>query len=106
MNTDPSIFLSIIFEDTPEQWGLRGDPYLWEDMKQAYSTVPVTISQEEFVKSFEMTFEKMTGTPLTPGRHVFLPEYAHGGMSGGKISGDFWIEKALPLLLERLKNIV
>lgn len=97
--------LSIIFEEQPEQWGLRGDPYLWEAMKQSFSTVPATISQEDFVQSFETTFAKITGTPLTPGRHVLLPEYAHGGMSGGKIIGDFWIETALPLLLERLKSI-
>lgn len=105
MSTDTSIFLSILFEDEPKQWGLRGDPYLWEAMKQTYSTVPITISQEEFIKSFKSTFEQLTGTPLTPGHNVFLPEYAHGGISNGKTSGDFWINTALPLLLTRLKNI-
>lgn len=24
--------LSLIFERKPRQWGLRGDPYLWDDM--------------------------------------------------------------------------
>lgn len=26
-----------IFEEKPEQWGLRGDPYLWEDMKKEFT---------------------------------------------------------------------
>lgn len=39
------------------------------------------------------------------GAHLFLSQYAHGGMSSGQISGEFWVERALPLLLERLKRL-
>ena len=30
-------FLSEMFNIQPPSWGLRGDPYLWEDMKQAFA---------------------------------------------------------------------
>lgn len=99
-----SVFVSMIFEEKPKQWGLRGDPYLWEEMRKEFATVPITISLEEFVKEFKDVFEKLTGTPLTRGAHIFLSKYAHGGMSSGQICGDFWIDKALPLLVERLKK--
>ncbi|MBQ8198996.1 MAG: hypothetical protein IJZ76_06185 [Lachnospiraceae bacterium] len=99
-----SIFVSAIFEEEPKQWGLRGDPYLWEDLKKEFSTVPITISLEDFVKEFKEVFEKYTGNPLTSDCHIFLSEYANSGMSSGQICGEFWMDKALPLLVERLKG--
>ncbi|MBO5451228.1 MAG: hypothetical protein J6A11_06740 [Lachnospiraceae bacterium] len=99
-----SVFVSSIFEEPPKQWGLRGDPYLWEEMKNEFSTVPVKISLEDFEKRFKEIFEKLTGAPLTRECHVFVSKYAQGGMSGGQICGEFWIDKALPLLLARLKE--
>lgn len=99
-----SVFVSAIFEEKPKQWGFRGDPYLWEDMKKEFSTVPLTISSEDFVKEFKEVFEKLTGNPLTRECRMFLPEYVHGGMSSGQICGEFWMDTALPLLVERLKS--
>lgn len=104
MNKDTSKSVSVIFEEKPKQWGLRGDSYLWEDMQKVFSTVPITISQDDFVKKFELAFEEITGTPLTYDDYICFPKYAHGGMSSGQISGEFWIDKALPLLLERLRK--
>ena len=99
-----SVFVSTIFEEKPKQWGFRGDPYLWEEMMKEFSTVPVTISLEDFVKEFKEVFEKLTGTPLTRDCHIFLSKYAHGGMSSGQIRGEFWTDTVLPLLVERLKR--
>lgn len=98
------VLVSSIFEEKPERWGYRGDPYLWEDMKNEFAAVPVTISLEDFEKELKAAFEKLTGTPLTRECHLYLSKYAHGGMSGGQISGEFWIDEALPLLVERLKS--
>ncbi len=92
-----------IFEEEPECWGLRGDPYLWEDMKKEFASVPISVSAEEFSGIFYAAFEKLVKVPLTPGIFPYCSEYAQGGMSSGKISGDFWIETALPLLLNRLE---
>ena len=105
MNKSTSVFVSAIFEEKPVQWGLRGDPYLWDEMKKEFSTVSITISLEEFVKEFKDVFERLTGMSLTSDSYIFLSKYAHGGMSNGQICGEFWIDKALPLLIERLKSL-
>ena len=101
---ETSVFVSSIFEETPKQWGLRGDPYLWKEMRNEFSAVPVTITLEDFEKRFKEVFEKLTGAPLTRECHMFLSKYAHSGMSSGQICGEFWIDKALPLLLDRLNS--
>lgn len=95
--------VSEIFNEKPERWGLRGDPYLWEDMKKEFDGVPITISAEEFREMFYAAFEKLVKVPLSPGNFTYCSKYAHDGMSSGKISGDFWSGTALPLLLGRLK---
>lgn len=103
MNTDKQ-YVSIIFEEKPKRWGLRGDPYLWEEMKYAFSEVPIVISEENFIKEFMSFFKKFTGASLTCECHVFQIKYAHGGMSSGQISGEFWMKEVLPLLIERLRK--
>lgn len=99
---ETSFFVSVIFEEQPEQWGFRGDPYLWEEMRKEFSKVPMTISSEDFVKEFKAIFEKLTGNPLTSKKDIFLLKYAHGGMSSGRICGEFWNKKVLPMLVDRL----
>ena len=41
------------------------------------------------------------GEELTPESMPFVSEYASGGMSCGKLSGEFWLEKAIPLIKKR-----
>lgn len=92
-----------LFEHKPQNWGLRGDPYLWEDMKQSFSSIMLPVSTEAFIEKFRDEFEKITGMPLTQDCRPLVPEYSDGGMSAGQVSGRFWLDVALPLLLERLK---
>jgi len=73
-----------IFEEKPEQWGLRGDPYLWEDMKVEFASVPISVSAEEFSEMFYAAFEKLVKVPLSSGIFPYCSKYAQGGMSSGK----------------------
>lgn len=98
------VFVSAIFEEKPEQWGFRGDPYLWEEMKKEFSRVSITISSDDFIKKFNAIFEKLTGNPLASTTDIFLEKYAHGGMSSGRICVEFWNEKILPMLVDRLMD--
>ena len=100
-----AVFLSEIFEEKPENWGLRGDPYLWGSLRETFAEVPVSVTPERFTEVFAEVFEKHTGSPLERGRTIRLQRYAHGGLSGGQICPEFWIENALPLLLTRLKDL-
>ena len=92
-----------LFEHKPQNWGLRGDPYLWEDMKQSFSSIMLPVSTEVFIEKFRDEFEKITGMPLTQDCRPLVPEYSDGGMSAGQVRGRFWLDVALPLLLERRK---
>ena len=40
-----SVFVSAIFEEKPKQWGFRGDPYLWEELKKEFSEIYTSITK-------------------------------------------------------------
>jgi hypothetical protein len=89
------------FNEEPIQWGLRGDPYLWRDMKQQLINIKCPDSVEKFVEIIETTFLNLTGQPILHKDFIGLAKYSHGGMSSGSVSPEFWREKAIPLLKKR-----
>ena len=97
-NVENSQKLSDLFQDEPARWGLRGDPHLWRDMKGALATVPYPATEDRWIDLFEKLFEQLTGSPLSSEKAFFVQKYAHGGISSGYISPQFWRETALPLL--------
>jgi hypothetical protein len=85
----------------PVQWGLRGDPYLWRQMRTHFSSMPLPASVVELRGLLERAFESLTGHPLSGVDCFYVEGFAHGGQSSGLISPEFWREKALTLLLNR-----
>ena len=81
-----SVFVSSIFEEPPKQWGLRGDPYLWEEMKNEFSTVPVNISIEDFEKRF---------------KEIFVDAYAFVGSVEGQYSASVGYDRQEQYLREK-----
>lgn len=100
-------FLSSIFEEEPERWGLRGDPFLWRHLKARYSETPVPFSEEELRRDIFEEFKRFCGEYPAVGRIHYAPEFAkvHVGMSTGKLDGDFWINFAIPLLCRCLEKL-
>nr|WP_288453629.1 hypothetical protein [uncultured Pseudomonas sp.] len=97
--------LSDLFQPEPIQWGLRGDPYLWQEMSEALAALPLPPSEAQLSETLETTFERLVGLPTSAQESsVFIERHAHGGMSSGYISLVFWRETALPLLLARYRT--
>jgi hypothetical protein len=93
-----------IFENEPIQWGLRGDPYLWREMKEHLREVEMPESMNKLKVILEKTYEELTNHPLSFQDDFIVERFKHGGMSSGGISPRFWINKGIPLLLKRHKK--
>lgn len=96
--------LSKFFHDQPSRWGLRGDPYLWNEMKDTLGACAYPNTEEQFAMLLEQTYHQLTGASLANPDVIFVERYSHGGMSSGCVSPQFWVEKAIPLLLERYRE--
>lgn len=94
--------VAAIFQDEPQRWGLRGDPYLWREMRRHLEGVRCPATSEDLVSVIEEAFEQLTGFPLSHANPIYVERYSHGGMSSGYVNPKFWRETAVPLLKGRL----
>lgn len=94
-----------LFEQEPMQWGLRGDPYLWRELRNHFASVPLPESARALEHEIEKAFGLLTGHALSEEDDFYVERYAHGGMSSGQVCLEFWREQALPLLKGRLAEI-
>lgn len=97
-------YVSEIFEKRPDQWFLRGEPFLWDDLEKLYSQFNLPMSIDHFE---DILNEFLTGL-LKEAEYkngiIFVERYAQGGMSSGCVSLIEWELKRRPQLIERLEK--
>lgn len=100
------IFNTSEFETLGIKWGLRGDPYLWDELKKSVISHSEFSSEDEFIEFIEQKFNELTkkGKISDDRTKVFIDSFQSEGMSGGLVSLTAWKERLLPLLSERFKN--
>lgn len=96
-------FVGDLFQEEPENWGLRGDPYLWKDMRSYFSSTAIT-SVGALKAEIEKAFLDLTGHEIDSKNEIEVKKYALGGMSSGYIYAPFWRDIAIPLLLLRAES--
>lgn len=98
--------VALIFDPEPYQWGLRGDPFLWQLLKKRYQAVELPYSPETLREDILSVFRSLTDELPESGKDCYVEQFAktHVGMSTGWLCGDFWIGTAIPLLIERLEQ--
>ena len=97
--------LSNIFDEKPERWGLRGDPYFWDYLKEKAEDIEIA-SPDDLEKWIKKEHLALSGEEMTEGSMVRIEEFAHGGMSSGGVCGTWWSEEGIPLLKSRLSKLV
>lgn len=95
--------LSKIFEEKPESWGFRGDPYFWNYLKEQAESMEM-LSPDDLEKWIQGEYFSLSGKPLTDEYMDFavIKQFAHGGMSSGGVDNRWWRETGIPLLKSRL----
>ena len=98
--------LSVIFEEKPERWGFRGDPYFWDYLKDRAENMDI-ISPEELEKWIKEEYSSLAGKELTGEYMDFavIKQFAHGGMSSGGVDNGWWMNEGIPLLKSRLASL-
>ena len=93
--------VSLIFEEEPIQWGLRGDPFLWRELKKNFMNVEMPQTPAQLKSLIEKEYEVSTEHPITYGKSFFIERFKSFGMSSGRICPEFWMNKGIPLLVSR-----
>lgn len=93
--------ISKLFENEPTQWGLRGDPCLWEEMKAKLDLIAMPSTPQELERILRSVFLELTGRALDNHDPIFVPRYDQGDMSSGMVCTEFWRNTAIPLVVSR-----
>jgi len=96
-----SMTISDLFIPEPKQWGLRGDPYLWREMKEYLNGIPLPDSEGKLRIILTGVFHKLVGQKISVNEMLQVDRYNQGGMSSGMVSTVFWIDTAFPIIIDR-----
>lgn len=102
-----SKLIETIFYEQPFQWGLRGDPHLWENLKEVLGHLKADLKPEDFNKILDVKFNEIIDKEgeIVSKDEVYFKKYPPYGMSGGVVSLVWWRNIGLPLLKERYINL-
>ena len=91
-----------IFKQTPEQWGLRGDSYLWQALAGYLEAEPSP--KDASVAKSHLT--AVLSNLLHPdGSHeAHMTQFSHGGMSSGFVDRGTWRLTFEPLLHQSIES--
>ncbi|GAA1853745.1 macro domain-containing protein [Asanoa iriomotensis] len=91
-----------LFEREPVQFGLRGDAYLWRELRARFADTPLPDDWFGLRKLLTDAIEQVVGEPLTGDAAVYVPRFDPGhGMSAGAVQLPWWARTGLPILLDR-----
>lgn len=100
-----------LFEREPAQFGLRGDSYLWRELRARFARTPLPDNRFTLQRLLTATIEQVVGEPLysrdtTPWLDstaaIHIPEFDPGhGMSAGSVHLPWWAHTGVPILLDR-----
>ena len=96
--------IATLFEEKPHQWGLRGDPHLWNEMREHFAHTPIPETADELIRLIEAAFELATEHSISEKTNFYIERFSHGGMSSGMISLEFWQDRVIPMMCERFEN--
>ena len=63
--------LDAVFRE-PDQWGLRGDPLLWRELRERFSDSGIPKTAAQFTDELVRAFEELTGGQLFSDESVFV----------------------------------
>lgn len=92
-----------IFTKEPE-WSLRGDPFLWEEMKSEFKNFSTPVSLTELETLIKTLFKRLTKEEMECGKNIFIKRYDNGGMSTGVVSASHWCNTIFPTLKKRFQE--
>ena len=96
--------VSVIFRERPTNWRFKGDICLWEQLEQVFREIKLPYNEEEFLEKLYLSIEEMIGERIEDGMDIGVDMFDCGELRSEKITYDFWMNTAIPILVDRLNK--
>jgi hypothetical protein len=92
-----------LFERPPMQYGLRGDTYLWQELRSTFAETPLPENYWALRKTLESGWADAVGQRLDDRTEAhYVERFDPGsGLSAGRVLPSWWHATGLPLILDR-----
>jgi len=107
LSMDNSWSWKAVFRPRPRQFGLRGDECAWDAIAGVMPSCRPPADPDEAIAMIVDVFTRITGVALSvpaPEEGIGVPMFRTEGMSGGRVSPQWWNERFLPLLQKRVEQ--
>jgi hypothetical protein len=98
-----------LFERRPVQFGLRGDPHLWQALQSEFAETALPEDWFELRRLLQEAIERRIGQALNEfadPASVYIPEFDPGhGMSAGQVHLPWWVHTGIPIVLDRFEGL-
>ena len=97
-----------IFEEKPKKWKLKGDQFLWEEIRLVF----IKHNREFTVSTFQSSLNGfISGFIIKHGKKisndiVHIDKFPFDGQSRGSISLGWWKRRGVPLLVNRFEETI
>ena len=99
------MFVGDLFEVEPTQWGYRGDPPLWKELRSKFSCTPLPKDSSELRIMLSHGFEDAVGESVEFCQSARVSRFHTHGMSSGIVNGQFWRDVGFPLIVSRFDDL-
>ncbi|MBC9927242.1 O-acetyl-ADP-ribose deacetylase [Leucobacter sp. cx-169] len=90
--------IGALFDPEPAQWGYRGDPYLWRELRAQTADVPVPATADELKADLLERISRICDLNEEDASQV--PAFNPGhGMSAGQVNTQWWLNIGLPAIV-------
>lgn len=95
-----------LFDPEPQQWGLRGDPLLWRELKAVLAAHPLPRDFDTLTTIIGDAANERVGAQLLgqPDDRRVERYVQESGMSTGWVSAEWWNGDGMRLLRERFDS--
>jgi O-acetyl-ADP-ribose deacetylase len=107
MSDTAPVRMDVLFARGPFQWGLRGDPHAWEELRERLGDDPLPASVFDVRPTLLAALEDIVGQRVVDGgAPIYVARFDPGhGMSAGHVDPTWWVRTGIPILIDRFEAV-
>lgn len=102
----PNPQLGDLFVPKLERWQGAGNEDLWNALQDSFKHTPMPKDVDALKELLTNKINELLGEEINSDMGVWIREFSNGTHCGNSIDGEFWFKRVIPVLVDRLEDIL